>query len=80
MKGRFFMQKNKKKTFNKIRVFALETITVLAIILWSLSICAMDSDTILPTIVLVVTTIWLTLIYVANADRIRADEDLEDEE
>lgn len=74
------MQKNKKKTFNKIRVFALETITVLAIILWNLSICVMDSDTILPAIVLVVTTIWLTLIYVANADRIRADEDLEDEE
>lgn len=58
-----------KKTLNKIRVKMLKAMTWLAGILWCLAVCSLDSNTNLPNYVVILTTAWLTLIYVANCRR-----------
>ena len=57
------------KTLNKIRVRVLKALTALACVMWCLGVCSLDSDTNLPIYVVLFTTAWITLIYVANYRR-----------
>lgn len=58
-----------KKTLNKIRVRVLKALTALACVMWCLAVCSLDSNTNLPNYIVVATTAWITLIYVANCRR-----------
>lgn len=57
------------RTLNKIRVRVLKVLTALACVMWCLGVCSLDSDTNLPIYVVMLTTAWITLIYVANCRR-----------
>ena len=57
------------RTLNKIRVRVLKVLTALACVMWCLGVCSLDSDTNLPICVVLLTTAWITLIYVANCRR-----------
>lgn len=58
-----------RKTLNKIRVRVLKALTALACVMWCLGVCSLDSNTNLPIYIVVATTAWITLIYVANSRR-----------
>lgn len=58
-----------KKTLNRIRVKVLKAMTWLAGTLWCLGVCCLDSNTNFPIYIVVATTAWITLIYVANCRR-----------
>lgn len=58
-----------KKTLNKIRVRVLKALTALACVMWCLGVCSLDSYTNHPIYVVLLTTAWITLIYVANCRR-----------
>lgn len=53
----------------KIRVRVLKALTALACVMWCLGVCSLDSYTNLPIYVVLFSTAWMTLIYVANCRR-----------
>ena len=65
------MQKAKRK----IKNFILKSITWVASILFLLSACALDSESMIPSIVLLVSMGWLALFIYANSEWIEGAEE-----
>lgn len=66
------------KILRKIKNAILVIITVIAVVLFLLSICALDSDTHIPFYVAFGSMGWIFIVGMANKDRFDKFEDLDD--
>lgn len=55
-----------KKVLHKIRIFIIELITLAALILSFISVCCIDSQSYIPTIIFIISMIWLFIFAWAN--------------
>ena len=55
-----------KKALHKTRIFIIEFITIIALILSFISVCCLDSETYIPLIIFAICLIWLFIFAWAN--------------
>lgn len=52
-----------------MRVKIVKTVTVIALVVWLLSVCCIDSESRIPFITCGVSLLWLLLVTIANIPR-----------
>ena len=59
--------KNKiKRVLHKIRIYTIKSITMAAFIIFLVSVCCLDSETYIPTIIMIISFSWLVIFMWAN--------------
>ena len=58
------MKKKRRKIKNRI----LKMITLIAVVIWVVSLCCIDSESLVPSVALIVSEIWIYLFVYVNRD------------
>ena len=62
------------RMLKKFKNFMLKATTAVSAVLFMISVCALDSESIMPAIIAFISLGWLFLVVAANRERFEADE------